>query len=99
MSNYTGTMDYWDPAVTDGFARDREAIMPTINSFIMEQNIPNAQLVSLIERNMLQMSQVLGRDRKPSRPQARDIAEAVAHNASGWACDPLATPGETVSAL
>ena len=36
-------------------------------------------LVSLTERNMLQMSQVLGRDRKPSRPQARDIAEAVAH--------------------
>jgi hypothetical protein len=36
-------------------------------------------LESLTERNMLQMSQVLGRDRKPSRPQARDIAEAVAH--------------------
>src|ERR1700732_3987425 len=25
--HYTGTMDYWDPAVTDGLARDREAIL------------------------------------------------------------------------
>src|SRR6201998_3001823 len=24
---YTGTMDYWDPAVTDGLARDREVIL------------------------------------------------------------------------
>src|SRR5271155_4594438 len=24
--HYTGTMDYWDPAVTDGLARDREVI-------------------------------------------------------------------------
>jgi pimeloyl-ACP methyl ester carboxylesterase len=25
--HYTGTMDHWDPAVTDGFARDREVIL------------------------------------------------------------------------
>ena len=25
--HYIGTMDYWDPAVTDGFARDREVIL------------------------------------------------------------------------
>src|ERR1700704_2963084 len=25
--HYTGTMDYWDPAVTDGLARDREGIL------------------------------------------------------------------------
>ena len=25
--HYTGTMDYWDPAVTDGLARDRELIL------------------------------------------------------------------------
>src|SRR6202049_122835 len=25
--HYLGTMDYWDPAVTDGLARDREAIL------------------------------------------------------------------------
>lgn len=25
--HYTGTMDYWDPAVTDGFAKDREVIL------------------------------------------------------------------------
>jgi pimeloyl-ACP methyl ester carboxylesterase len=25
--HYLGTMDYWDPAVTDGFARDREVIL------------------------------------------------------------------------
>jgi pimeloyl-ACP methyl ester carboxylesterase len=25
--HYTGTMDFWDPAVTDGLARDREAIL------------------------------------------------------------------------
>jgi hypothetical protein len=24
--HYTGTMDHWDPAVTDGFAREREVI-------------------------------------------------------------------------
>jgi hypothetical protein len=25
--HYTGTMDHWDPAVTDGFAKDREVIL------------------------------------------------------------------------
>src|SRR3979490_3060835 len=25
--HFTGTMDYWDPTVTDGFARDREVIL------------------------------------------------------------------------
>src|ERR1700675_5144241 len=25
--HYTGTMDYWDPAVTDGLAREREVIL------------------------------------------------------------------------
>ena len=25
--HYTGTMDYWDPAVTDGLAFDREVIL------------------------------------------------------------------------
>src|SRR5437867_10836485 len=25
--HYIGTMDYWDPAVTDGLARDRELIL------------------------------------------------------------------------
>ena len=25
--HYTGTMDHWDPAVTDGFANDREVIL------------------------------------------------------------------------
>ena len=25
--HYTGTMDYWDPAVTDALARDREVIL------------------------------------------------------------------------
>ena len=25
--HYTGTMDYWDPAVTDGLARTREVIL------------------------------------------------------------------------
>ena len=25
--HYMGTMDYWDPAVTDGLARDREVIL------------------------------------------------------------------------
>src|SRR3984893_1962643 len=25
--HYTGTMDYWDPALTDGLARDREVIL------------------------------------------------------------------------
>ena len=24
--HFTGTMDHWDPAVTDGFAKDREVI-------------------------------------------------------------------------
>jgi hypothetical protein len=38
-----------------------------------------ARLDSLIEQNMCQMSQVLGRERTAYHPQARDIAEAVAH--------------------
>ena len=25
--HYTGTLDHWDPAVTDGFAKDREVIL------------------------------------------------------------------------
>ena len=49
--HYIGTMDYWDPTVTDGLARSREVILldnagvssssgevPTT----FEQNIPNA---------------------------------------------------------
>ena len=27
MMHFTGTMDHWDPAVTDAFARDREVIL------------------------------------------------------------------------
>src|ERR1700730_6627778 len=27
--HYVGTMDYWDPAVTDGLARDREVVLTT----------------------------------------------------------------------
>ena len=27
LMHFTGTMDHWDPAVTDGFARDREVIL------------------------------------------------------------------------
>src|ERR1700719_1348410 len=27
--HYTGTMDHWDPAVTDGFAREREVFTPS----------------------------------------------------------------------
>jgi len=27
MMHFTGTMDHWDPAMTDGFARDREVIL------------------------------------------------------------------------
>src|SRR5260370_753798 len=99
--HYIGTMDYWDPTVTDGLARDREVIlfnnagvssssgevpttfeqmganavaftrapgpnkadmldflngsndviMPTVNSFIMQQNIPNAQLIIYPDSN------------------------------------------------
>jgi hypothetical protein len=26
--HYLGTMDYWDPTVTDGLARDREVTSP-----------------------------------------------------------------------
>ena len=25
--HFTGTMDHWDPALTDGFAQDREVIL------------------------------------------------------------------------
>src|SRR5258705_4986936 len=25
--HFTGTMDHWDPAVTDGFAKDREVVL------------------------------------------------------------------------
>jgi pimeloyl-ACP methyl ester carboxylesterase len=27
LMHFTGTMDYWDPAITDGFAKDREVIL------------------------------------------------------------------------
>src|ERR1700676_3080078 len=27
FTHFTGTMDHWDPAVTDGFAQDREVIL------------------------------------------------------------------------
>jgi pimeloyl-ACP methyl ester carboxylesterase len=27
LMHFTGTMDHWDPAVTDGFARDREVVL------------------------------------------------------------------------
>ena len=54
----------------------------------------------LIERNVLQMSQVLGPDRIASRPQARDIAEAVVHRTrQARHGSRFATLDETVSAL
>jgi pimeloyl-ACP methyl ester carboxylesterase len=85
--HYVGTMDYWDPAVADGLARDREVIlfnnagvssssgeapttfermgadaftfikgsndviMPTVNSFIMQQNMPNAHVIIYPDSN------------------------------------------------
>jgi hypothetical protein len=41
--HFTGTMDHWDPAVTDGFATDCEVIL--------QQNIPNAQLILYPDAN------------------------------------------------
>ena len=32
--HYLGTMDYWDPTVTDGLARDREVILTKRSSLI-----------------------------------------------------------------
>jgi pimeloyl-ACP methyl ester carboxylesterase len=108
--HFTGTMEHWDPAVTDGFAKDREVILfnnagvssssgevpttfeemganaiafikwgvpregsydylkaikqptlvvngnkdliiYTVNSFILQQNIPNAQLILYLDSN------------------------------------------------
>jgi len=60
--HFTGTMDHWDPAVTDGFARDREVmlfnnagdtdvIIYSINSWILQQKIPNAQLILYPDAN------------------------------------------------
>ena len=90
--HFRGTMDYWDPAVTDGLAKNREviqqaaaqreaigkytapggsilaylkeicqptlivqgsndAIVPTVNSYILQQNLPNAQLILYPDAN------------------------------------------------
>src|SRR5437660_8409018 len=75
--HYLGTMDYWDPTVTDGLAMEKwgvqqegscdylkritqptlvvngshDVIMPTVNSFIMQQNIPYAQLIVYPDAN------------------------------------------------
>jgi hypothetical protein len=58
------------------------------------------RLEVLIERNMLQMSQVLGRERIPSRPQTRDLAKAVAHRTlQARHGSFFATLDETVGAL
>jgi pimeloyl-ACP methyl ester carboxylesterase len=46
MRHFRGGMDHWDPSVTDGFANgDNDIMVPTINSFMLSQKIPSAQLV------------------------------------------------------
>ena len=58
--HFRGTMDYWDPAVTDGLAKNREVMLfdsagvssssgraPTS----MQQNLPNAQLILYPDAN------------------------------------------------
>jgi hypothetical protein len=61
-------------AVLARFALELEFSFGTYRNFKSK-----TALDSLIEQNMCQMSQVLGRERTAYHPQARDIAEAVAH--------------------
>jgi pimeloyl-ACP methyl ester carboxylesterase len=51
-THFTGTMDHWDPLVTDGLAAGREANPDELwlgvedrDSLILQQNLPNAQLI------------------------------------------------------
>jgi len=59
--HFTGTMDHWDPALTDRFAQDREVILfnnagvssssGEVPTFILQQNLPNAQLILYPDSN------------------------------------------------
>jgi hypothetical protein len=42
--HFTGTMDHWDPALTDGFAQDREVIL--FNNAGVYQGRPNERALS-----------------------------------------------------
>ncbi len=44
FQHFMGTLDDHDPALSDAFAADREVI-PTINSYILQQFLPNAELI------------------------------------------------------
>src|ERR1700747_1947015 len=65
--HFTGTMDHWDPAVTDGFAKDREAILfnkPDVTSSSSEVRTKikkaGANAVELIKVLGLEKVDVLG---------------------------------------
>src|ERR1700719_4228793 len=51
--HFTGTMDHWDPLVTDGLAATREVILFNNAgiSWILQQNIPDAQLIIYPDAN------------------------------------------------
>lgn len=65
--HYTGTMDYWDPAVTDGLAKDREVILfnnagVSSSSGVTPSNFQDmgANAIAFIRALALQKVDVLG---------------------------------------
>src|ERR1043166_2637845 len=63
--HFTGTMDHWDPAVTDGFAKDREVILFN-NAGVSSSSGEVPTSVEEMGRNALAFIKALG-------PQRADV--------------------------
>src|SRR6476469_9566916 len=57
--HYTGTMDYWDPALTDGLARDREVILFN-NAGVSSSSGEVPTMFELMGANSVAFSRALG---------------------------------------
>jgi pimeloyl-ACP methyl ester carboxylesterase len=60
--HFTGTMDHWDPAVTDGFAKDREVILFN-NAGVSSSSGEVPTSVEEMGRNAIAFIKALGRQR------------------------------------
>ena len=88
--HYIGTMDYWDPAVTDGLARDREVILFN-NAGVSSSSGEVPTTFEQMGANAVAFSRALAGNRAAgarSRPQADPGGHRSARRSGNGVADP-----------
>ena len=107
--HYTGTMDYWDPAVTDGLARDREVILfnnagvssssgevPTTFEQMGANAIAFSRALGLNKADVLGFSiGGMGAGNRAAGARSRSQADPGGHRSSRRSGNGIADPGRT----